>query len=46
MCEHENNRIIETTGTHFIKQCLDCGYKWKELKIEKKKTFFDKLLGR
>jgi uncharacterized Zn finger protein len=47
MCEHENNRIIKTTGTHFTKQCLTCGHKWKEEKVIKieKKSLIKKLFG-
>ena len=47
MCEHKNERIIKTTGTHYVYQCLDCGRKRvvekhvKLSKIEKIKRWFN-----
>lgn len=46
MCNHESNRVIKTTGQFFIKECIDCGYSWKEDKVVKKKSIINRLFRR
>lgn len=42
MCEHENKRIIKTTGTNYLYKCFDCGKVWLEEKYPKK-SILDKI---